>query len=103
MRAEEEKLVYETTEVIKSIISFQQMGLKDDLLRGIYNYGFERPSAIQQRAVMPILNGCDLIPQAQSGAGKTSMITLTVCPVVETASRDPFELSNHQMWSFLHP
>ncbi|PPR98285.1 hypothetical protein GOBAR_AA22403 [Gossypium barbadense] len=54
----------------------------------IYNYGFEKPSAIQQRAVMPIINGRDVIAQAQSGTGKTSMVALTVCQVVDTASRE---------------
>ncbi|PPR86131.1 hypothetical protein GOBAR_AA34554 [Gossypium barbadense] len=88
MGAEDEKLVFETTEGIEPILSFDQMGLKDDLLRGIYNYGFEKPSAIQQRAVMPIINGRDVIAQAQSGTGKTSMIALTVCQVVDTASRE---------------
>ena len=88
MGAEDEKLVFETTEGIEPIMSFDQMGLKDDLLRGIYNYGFEKPSAIQQRAVMPIINGRDVIAQAQSGTGKTSMIALTVCQVVDTASRE---------------
>ena len=34
--------------------SFEAMGLKEDLLRGVYGYGFERPSAIQQRAIKPI-------------------------------------------------
>lgn len=33
------------------------MGLCDDLLRGIYGYGFERPSAIQQRAIKPLMKG----------------------------------------------
>ncbi|KAK5843128.1 hypothetical protein PVK06_005568 [Gossypium arboreum] len=64
------------------------MGLKDDLLHGIYNYGFEKPSAIQQRAVMPIINGRDVISQAQSGTRKTSMIALTICQVVDTASKE---------------
>ncbi|OMO60117.1 hypothetical protein CCACVL1_24390 [Corchorus capsularis] len=88
MGAEDDKLVFETTEGIEPISSFEQMGLKDDLLRGIYDYGFEKPSAIQQRAVMPIINGRDVIAQAQSGTGKTSMIALTVCQVVETSSRE---------------
>ena len=37
------------------VASFDDMNLKDDLLRGIYAYGFEKPSAIQQRGIMPIL------------------------------------------------
>lgn len=47
--------------------TFDAMELKEDLLRGIYAYGFEKPSAIQQRAVKPILMGRDVIAQAQSG------------------------------------
>ncbi len=43
------------------------MKLREDLLRGIYAYGFENPSAIQQRGIMPILKGNDTIAQAQSG------------------------------------
>jgi hypothetical protein len=43
------------------------MSLPDELLRGIYSYGFEKPSAIQQRAVKPTMLGRDLIAQAQSG------------------------------------
>ncbi|KAG8497252.1 hypothetical protein CXB51_008498 [Gossypium anomalum] len=79
----EEKQV-KGAEITMPIFSFDQMGLKDDLLHGIYNYGFEKPSAIQQRAVMPIINGRDpnLVPE------KTSMIALTVCQVVDTASRE---------------
>ena len=48
------------------IASFDDMGLSEDLLRGIYSRGFEKPSAIQQRAIMPILKGRDTIAQAQS-------------------------------------
>ena len=85
---EDEKLVFETSKGVEPILSFDEMGIKDDLLRGIYNYGFEKPSAIQQRAVLPIIQGRDVIAQAQSGTGKTAMIALTVCQVVDTASRE---------------
>merc|ERR1712071_235513 len=50
--------------------SFDEMNLKEKLLRGIYAYGFERPSAIQQRAILPCITGHDVIAQAQSGTGK---------------------------------
>jgi len=46
---------------------FDDMELKDELLRGVYGYGFERPSAIQQRAIKPIILERDVIAQAQSG------------------------------------
>lgn len=51
--------------------SFDAMKLKPDLLKGIYAYGFEKPSAIQQRAIRPIVRGRDVIAQSQSGTGKT--------------------------------
>ena len=47
--------------------SFDAMELPEELLRGIYAYGFEKPSAIQQRAIKPTMLGRDLIAQAQSG------------------------------------
>ncbi|KAF4402988.1 hypothetical protein G4B88_010440 [Cannabis sativa] len=84
----EDKLEFVTTEGVEPILSFDQMGIKDDLLRGIYGYGFEKPSAIQQRAVRPIIEGRDVIAQAQSGTGKTSMIALTVCQLVDTSTRE---------------
>tara|TARA_B110001452_G_scaffold199650_1_gene169597 strand:- start:2017 stop:2316 length:300 start_codon:yes stop_codon:yes gene_type:complete len=52
------------------------MGLKEDLLRGIYSYGFEKPSAIQQRAIKPLMLMRDTIAQAQSGTGKTATFTI---------------------------
>ena len=52
------------------------MGLKEDLLRGIYAYGFEKPSAIQQRAIKPIILGRDVIAQSQSGTGKTAVFSI---------------------------
>lgn len=84
----DESLVFETTRGVEPIMAFDAMGIKDDLLRGIYQYGFEKPSAIQQRAVVPIISGRDVIAQAQSGTGKTSMIALTVCQVVDTKSSE---------------
>ncbi|OIV92253.1 hypothetical protein TanjilG_00271 [Lupinus angustifolius] len=85
---EAEDADFETTEGVKAIGSFEEMGIKDDLLRGIYQYGFEKPSAIQQRAVTPIIQGRDVIAQAQSGTGKSSMIALTVCQIVDTSVRE---------------
>lgn len=52
--------------------SFDSMGLHENLLRGIYAYGFEKPSAIQQRGIVPFTEGYDVIQQAQSGTGKTA-------------------------------
>jgi superfamily II DNA/RNA helicase len=56
----------------RTYAKFDDMGLSDDILRGIYAYGFEAPSTIQQRAIVPICRGGDVIMQAQSGTGKTA-------------------------------
>ncbi|KAL5490238.1 TIF1 [Sanghuangporus weigelae] len=58
--------------------NFDNMDLKPELLRGIYAYGFERPSAIQQRAIVPVIKGHDVIAQAQSGTGKTATFSIAI-------------------------
>jgi len=58
--------------------NFDNMNLTEDLLRGIYGYGFEKPSAIQQRAILPLCKGLDIIAQAQSGTGKTATFTIGI-------------------------
>ncbi|CAF0823076.1 unnamed protein product [Didymodactylos carnosus] len=63
------------TEVVEQ---FDQMNLREPLLRGIYGYGFERPSAIQQRAIKPCILGRDVIAQAQSGTGKTATFAISI-------------------------
>ena len=66
------------------VTSFDNMGLKDLLLRGIYAYGFEKPSKIQQRGIMPMLAGHDTIAQAQSGTGKTATFTIAALQSIDT-------------------
>jgi translation initiation factor 4A len=56
--------------------SWDDFNLKTDLLRGVYNIGFEKPSSIQKKAIKPIIDGRDVIGQAQSGSGKTGTFTI---------------------------
>ena len=56
--------------------SFDTMNLPEQLLRGIYSFGFEKPSKIQERGIMPIAMGRDVLAQAQSGTGKTGTFTI---------------------------
>ncbi|TPP61011.1 Eukaryotic initiation factor 4A-II [Fasciola gigantica] len=65
---------------------FEKMGLKDELLRGIYSYGYERPSAIQQRAIKPSIEGRDVIAQAQSGTGKTATFAISLLQRADLSS-----------------
>lgn len=62
----------------KTVDKFDDLEIKDTLLRGIYSYGFENPSAIQQRAILPATKGRDVIAQAQSGTGKTATFAISV-------------------------
>jgi len=69
------------------VTSFDNMNLRDELLRGIYAYGFEKPSAIQQRGIMPILAGHDTIAQAQSGTGKTATFSISVLQQIDIKNK----------------
>merc|ERR1711997_672291 len=64
--------------------NFDDMHLREELLRGIYAYGFEKPSAIQQRAIVPCVKGHDVIAQAQSGTGKTATFSISILQQVDT-------------------
>jgi len=63
-------------ENIKIINSWDNFDMNPDILRGIYSYGFEKPSPIQSKAILPIQMGLDIIAQAQSGTGKTAAFTV---------------------------
>ena len=63
---------------VKIYKSFDDMPLKDDLLKGIYSTGFENPSIIQQKAIVPLIDKKDLIAQSQSGTGKTGTFCIGV-------------------------
>jgi ATP-dependent RNA helicase len=84
----EAPLSFDTSEDVEIVTSFDQMGLKDELLRGIFAYGFEKPSAIQARAIMPILKGRDTIAQAQSGTGKTTIFCAGILQSLDTSLRE---------------
>ncbi|KAF9316362.1 RNA helicase [Podila horticola] len=87
-RKSDDKLQLETSEDVKVVPTFDSLGLKDDLLRGVYAYNFERPSAIQQRAINPIVKGRDVIAQAQSGTGKTATFSISILQSIDTSIRE---------------
>ena len=79
---------YDTSKEIRVQNTFDKILKNPDVLRGAFNFGFEKPSAIQQRAIAPILAGRDLIAQAQSGTGKTTMIALATCEKVDIRTNE---------------
>jgi len=68
--------------------SFDKMNLKDNLLRGIFAYGFEKPSYIQQKAIVPLSKSRDLLAQAQSGTGKTGSYTIGMLQLIDEKRRE---------------
>jgi len=55
---------------------------KRKLMRGIYSYGFDKPSNIQQQSIIPMLSGKDVIAQAQSGTGKTGAFSIAALQMI---------------------
>jgi len=88
LRDDDEQLSFETSNEVKVVNTFADMGLKNDLLRGIVAYGFEHPSAIQKRSIVPIINGRDTICQSQSGTGKTATLSIGCLQVIDTSLRE---------------
>lgn len=62
---------------IETFESFDDMGLDENLLRGIYAYGFEYPSNIQKKAIKPVIDNNDIVAQSQSGTGKTGTFIIS--------------------------
>jgi len=68
----------------------EELNLNDNILQGIYAYGFERPSPIQRLAIKPIKDGSDIVIQSHSGTGKTATFTIGLLQRVDV------ELKNTQ-------
>ena len=62
---------------------WEDYNMNPKILRGIYAFGYERPSPIQTRAVQPMIDGKDIIAQAQSGTGKTGAFSIGTLNVVD--------------------
>jgi len=69
-----EEVIFDSKEQVT--YSWDELEIGKNILRGIFGYGFESPSPIQQRAIKPIIDGRDVIAQAQSGTGKTATFTI---------------------------
>lgn len=87
-RRADEKMEFSTSKEVTVAPTFEAMHLKENLLRGIYAYGYESPSAVQSRAIVQICKGRDTIAQAQSGTGKTATFSISILQVIDTAVRE---------------
>ncbi|PCH42042.1 ATP-dependent RNA helicase DBP5 [Wolfiporia cocos MD-104 SS10] len=71
--------------------TFEQLGLHEDLLKGIYDMGFSKPSKIQERALPLMLANPpqNMIGQSQSGTGKTAAFVLTMLSRIDFSKPKP--------------
>lgn len=83
-----DKMEFSTSKEVTVAPTFEDMHLKENLLRGIYAYGYESPSAVQSRAIVQICKGRDTIAQAQSGTGKTATFSISILQILETTVRE---------------
>lgn len=70
---------------IKTIENWDELNIKPDLLRGIFAYGFEKPSEIQKKSIPAIISGRDVIAQAQSGMGKTGAFSISTLELIDVS------------------
>ena len=70
---------------LKEINNWEDLNVKMPLLRGIYASGFEHPSPIQRKAILPIFAKRDVIAQAQSGTGKTACFSIGALELIDTS------------------
>ncbi len=90
---------FTTSKEVSVAPTFEDMHLKENLLRGIYAYGYESPSAVQSRAIVQICKGRDTIAQAQSGTGKTATFSISILQIIETSVRETQgEVFGHPTW-----
>ena len=73
-----------TTDVL-----FTELGLPEALLQSVNDQGYERPSPIQAEAIPPLLEGRDLLGQAQTGTGKTAAFALPLLAKIDSSSKAP--------------
>jgi len=75
-KLETDKIKEDETETSYEFNTWDELDIDPNILRGIYSYGFEKPSPIQKKAIKPIIMGRDVLAQAQSGTGKTATFTI---------------------------
>ena len=68
-------------------MSWETLDLNEDLSRGIYRFGFEKPTPIQEKGIPAIIGGRDVIGQGQSGTGKTGTFVIGSLNKVDVKSR----------------
>ena len=79
---------YILNEELEIAKSFDDLNLKNELLKGIFSYGYVLPSPIQELAIKPIMNGRDIIAQSQSGTGKTATFIIGMLEKIDVTKNE---------------
>ena len=67
----------------------EELNINDNILKGIFSYGFERPSPIQRLAIKPLKDGRDIVIQSHSGTGKTATFLIGLLSQIEAENNNP--------------
>lgn len=67
-----------TSETIETVTLFSELGLSENTLKALTEMGFEKPSPIQAQGIPAVMQGSDVIGQAQTGTGKTAAFGIPV-------------------------
>ncbi len=70
-------------------VTFEQLGLNDLLLKALKDVGYESPSPIQEKSLPPLLEGRDILGQAQTGTGKTAAFALPILQQIDLKQKNP--------------
>jgi len=84
-----ENKISETIQEVKEINEWEDLNAKTPLLRGIYANGYEKPSPIQRKAILPLFEKKDIIAQAQSGTGKTACFSIGALQLIDIEKKAP--------------
>lgn len=68
---------------------FSELGLAAPILKAVQEAGYETPSPIQAQSIAPLLEGRDLLGQAQTGTGKTAAFSLPLLSRLQTKTKMP--------------
>jgi ATP-dependent RNA helicase DeaD len=74
------RIIAEATTLLADMTAFADLGLSEPTLQALQDVGYEKPSPIQEQAIPILLQGEDIIGQAQTGSGKTAAFGL---PIIE--------------------
>ena len=82
---------YEINRNLNFYDSFEHpdLNLRDEILNGIYSYGFEKPSQIQRVAIKPIIDKEDIVIQSHSGTGKTATFIIGLLNHINENLKEP--------------